>query len=43
MIADTRGYPNVATIVLPSGGHNYSNYRQTLPGVFAWCARTAGL
>jgi hypothetical protein len=43
MIADTRGYPNVATILLPSGGHNYTNYRQTLPGVFAWCARTAGL
>jgi S-formylglutathione hydrolase FrmB len=43
MIAETRGYPNVATIVLPSGGHNYTNYRQTLPGVFAWCARTAGL
>jgi hypothetical protein len=43
MIAQTRGYPNVATIVLPSGGHNYTLYRQTLPAVLAWCARTAGL
>jgi hypothetical protein len=43
MIAQTTGYPNVATIVLPSGGHNYTLYRQTLPAVLAWCARTAGL
>lgn len=43
MIEQTRGYPNVATIVLPSGGHNYGVYRQTLPAVLAWCARTAGL
>jgi Putative esterase len=43
MIQQTRGYPNVDTIVLPSGGHNYMVYRQTLPGVFAWCGRTAGL
>jgi enterochelin esterase-like enzyme len=43
MIAQTRGYPNVATIVLPSGGHNYRVYRQTLPAVLAWCAKTAGL
>ena len=43
MIAQTRGYPNVATILLPSGGHNYTVYRATLPAVLAWCARTAGL
>jgi poly(3-hydroxybutyrate) depolymerase len=43
MIAQTRGYPNVATILLPSGGHNYALYRQTLPAVLAWCAKTAGL
>ncbi len=43
VIAETRGYPNVATVVLPSGGHNYTVYRQTLPAVFAWCGRTAGL
>jgi enterochelin esterase-like enzyme len=43
MIAETRGYPNVATILLHSGGHNYTVYRQTLPGVLAWCAKSAGL
>lgn len=43
MIEQTRGYPNVATIVLPSGGHNYTVYLQTLPAVLAWCAKTAGL
>ncbi len=43
MIAQTRGYPNVATILLPYGGHNYTLYRQTLPAVLAWCARTGGL
>jgi hypothetical protein len=43
MIAQTRGYPNVATILLPSGGHNYTVYEQTLPAVLAWCAKTAGL
>jgi hypothetical protein len=43
MIAETRGYPSVATVLLPSGGHNYTVYRATLPAVLAWCARTAGL
>jgi S-formylglutathione hydrolase FrmB len=43
MINETRGYPNVSTVVLPSGGHNYTVYRQTLPAVLSWCARTAGL
>jgi S-formylglutathione hydrolase FrmB len=43
MISETKGYPNVSTVVLPSGGHNYTVYRQTLPAVFSWLARTAGL
>jgi hypothetical protein len=43
MINQTRGYPNVSTIVLPSGGHNYTLYRQTLPAVFSWFAKTAAL
>jgi S-formylglutathione hydrolase FrmB len=43
MIAATQGFPNVATLLLPSGGHNYNIYRRTLPTVLAWCARTAGL
>jgi len=43
MINETRGYPNVSTVVLPSGGHNYTVYRQTIPAVLSWCARTAGL
>lgn len=38
MIDATRGYPNVSSIVLPTGGHNYTLYRQTLPAAFAWWA-----
>ncbi|HJV12277.1 MAG TPA: alpha/beta hydrolase-fold protein, partial [Propionibacteriaceae bacterium] len=38
MINQTKSYPNVSTLVLPSGGHNYTVYGRTLPPVLAWCA-----
>jgi enterochelin esterase-like enzyme len=43
MINETKGYPNVSTLVMPYGGHNYTVYGPTLPAVLAWCARNAGL
>lgn len=43
MIAKTAGVPGVSTILLPSGGHNYRVYAATLPQVFAWLGKTAGL
>jgi S-formylglutathione hydrolase FrmB len=43
MINQTKGYPNVSTLVLASGGHNYTIYGRTFPAVLAWCAKTAGL
>lgn len=43
MIKQTKGYPNVSTLLLPSGGHNYTVYSRTLSPVLAWCAKTAGL
>jgi hypothetical protein len=43
MINQTKGYPNVATLVLPSGGHNYTVYGRTFTPVLAWCAKTAGV
>jgi enterochelin esterase-like enzyme len=43
MIELTRGYPNVASIVMRTGGHNYTNYRRTVPAALAWAAKAAEL
>lgn len=35
-IAQTRGTPGVATILLSSGGHSFQTYRPTIPAMLAW-------
>jgi hypothetical protein len=42
-IAAARGIPGVGTIVLPSGGHNFSTYAPTVGPALAWLGKNAGL
>jgi pimeloyl-ACP methyl ester carboxylesterase len=42
-IAQTRGTPGVATIVLPSGGHSFKTYRPTIPASLSWLQQTGSL
>ena len=42
-IAAARGVPGVNTIVLPSGGHNFSTYAPTVGPALAWLGKNAGL
>lgn len=35
-LAATRSDPAVSSLVFPSGGHNYHNYRILLPAVLQW-------
>ena len=42
-IAQTRGTPGVATIVLPSGGHSFKTYRPTVPASLSWLQQTGSL
>jgi S-formylglutathione hydrolase FrmB len=41
-IAQTRGTPGVATIVLPTGGHSFKTYRPTIPASLSWLQQTGG-
>lgn len=43
MVAATAGYPGVATIILPSGGHSVTTYLPTFPATLGWLGRTANL
>lgn len=43
MISQTAGIPGVATIVLPTGGHNYQTYGRTMPDILAWLGGAAAL
>lgn len=36
MLQATRGNPSVSSISFPVGGHNYRNYRNSLPQVLQW-------
>jgi dienelactone hydrolase len=36
MLQASRGDPNVSFIALPTGGHNYRNYRRYLPAALQW-------
>jgi hypothetical protein len=42
-ILAARGIPGVSTIVLPSGGHNFSTYLLTVGPALAWLGKNAGL
>ena len=42
-IAAASGIPGVSTIVLPSGGHNFSTYAPTVGPALAWLGKNAGL
>jgi S-formylglutathione hydrolase FrmB len=42
-IAAASGIPGVNTIVLPSGGHNFSTYAPTMGPALAWLGKNAGL
>jgi enterochelin esterase-like enzyme len=42
-IAAARGIPGVSTIVLPSGGHNFSTYVPTVGPALGWLGKNAGL
>ena len=42
-IAAARGIPGVSTIVLPSGGHNFSTYAPTVAPALGWLGKNAGL
>ena len=42
-IAAARGIPGVGTIVLPSGGHNFSTYAPTVGPALAWLGKNGGL
>ena len=42
-IVAARGIPGVSTIVLPSGGHNFSTYLPTVGPALAWLGKNAGL
>jgi S-formylglutathione hydrolase FrmB len=36
MLAATKGDPGVASVVFPTGGHNYRNYAAAMPAVLRW-------
>ena len=38
MLQATRGNPAVSSLSFPTGGHNYQNYRNSLPQVLQWLA-----
>lgn len=38
-LAATRGDPAVSSLVFPTGGHNYHNYRILLPAVLQWLGK----
>jgi len=42
-IAAASGIPGVGTIVLPSGGHNFSTYAPTVVPALEWLGKNAGL
>ena len=42
-VTAARGIPGVSTIVLPSGGHNFSTYAPTVGPALAWLGKNAGL
>ena len=42
-VAAGRGVPGVNSIVLPSGGHNFSTYAPTIEPAFSWLGTNAGL
>ena len=42
MIDVTRGDPNVASLVFPTGGHNYHNYASAMPAVLRWLGQGQG-
>jgi enterochelin esterase-like enzyme len=42
-IAAARGIPGVSTLVLPSGGHNFSTYAPTVGPALGWLGKSAGL
>jgi hypothetical protein len=42
-IAAASGIPGVSTIVLPSGGHNFSTYAPTVGPALDWLGKNAGL
>lgn len=43
MVTQSSGIPGVATLILASGGHNYSTYRPTLPQALSWLNQTGAI
>lgn len=43
MIETCKGVPGVTSIVLPSGGHHYDTYIDTVPETLVWLNKVAKL
>ena len=43
MVTQSSGIPGVATLLMATGGHNYSTYGPTLPQSFAWLGQVGAV
>lgn len=43
MVTQSAGIPGVATLLLPSGGHNYATYKPTMAQSFTWLAQVGAI
>lgn len=43
MVTQPAGIPGVATLLLPSGGHNYATDKPTRGQSFAWLAQVGAI
>ena len=43
MVTQSSGIPGVATLLMDSGGHNYTTYGATLPQSFTWLAQVGAI